>query len=110
MDGTITTASYGPEALHDPRVVTLLKLTTVREDPMLTALAPKQSPNVVAATLDDGRVVTERVDDLPGFAGRQPRTACFSLCRWLAADDHRNDAADDLAAPSAFQPSHRAAQ
>jgi len=75
LDGTITTASYTAEALHDPRVVALLKLTTVREDPMLTALAPKQSPNVVAATLDDGRVVTERVDDLPGFVGRPMQRA-----------------------------------
>jgi len=75
LDGTITTASYTPAALHDPRAVALLKLTTVREDPMLTALAPRQSPNVVAATLEDGRVVTERVDDLPGFVGRPMRRA-----------------------------------
>jgi 2-methylcitrate dehydratase len=75
LDGTITTASYGPAALHDPRVVALLKLTKVREDPMLSALAPRQSPNVVVATLDDGRVITERVDDLPGFVGRPMQRA-----------------------------------
>src|SRR5262245_48322158 len=62
VEGTITPASYADEVLHDPRVVALLKVTTVREDPMLTALAPRQSPNIVTATLDGGAVVTERVD------------------------------------------------
>jgi 2-methylcitrate dehydratase len=47
-----------------------MKLITVREDPTMTALVPKQSPNSVTATLADGRVVTERVDDLPGFVNR----------------------------------------
>jgi 2-methylcitrate dehydratase len=70
VDGTITPESYAPETLHDPRVVALLKLTTVREDPMLTALAPRQSPNIVTATLDSGRIVREQVDDLPGFVSR----------------------------------------
>jgi 2-methylcitrate dehydratase len=75
LDGTITTGSYSPQALHDPRAVALLKLTTVREDPMLTALAPRKSPTIVSAMLDDGRVVTERVDDLPGFVGRPMQRA-----------------------------------
>jgi 2-methylcitrate dehydratase len=70
LDGTITTASYAPAALRDPKAAALLKLITVREDPTMTALVPKQSPNSVTATLDDGRVVSERVDDLPGFVGR----------------------------------------
>ena len=61
--------------MHDPRVVALLKRIEVREDPALTALAPRQSPNVVTATLSDGRVLTERVDDLPGFAGRPMQRA-----------------------------------
>jgi len=75
VDGTITPASYAPEVLHDPRVVALLKVTTVREDPMLTALTPRQSPNIVTVTLDGGAVVSERVDDLPGFAGRPMQRA-----------------------------------
>src|SRR5258706_124080 len=65
LDGTITTASYAPEALSDPKTAALLKLITVREDPTMTALVPKQSPNSVTSTLNDGRVITERVDDLP---------------------------------------------
>jgi 2-methylcitrate dehydratase len=75
VEGTITPKSYAPEVLHDPRVVALLKVTTVREDPTLTALAPRQSPNIVTATLEGGRVVSERVDDLAGFAGRPMQRA-----------------------------------
>jgi 2-methylcitrate dehydratase len=70
LEGTITTASYAPEALRDPKTAALLKLITVREDPSMTALVPRQSPNSVTATLVDGRVLTERVDDLPGFVSR----------------------------------------
>ena len=70
LDGTITTASYAPDALRDPKAAALMKLITVREDAGMTALVPNKSPNSVTATLDDGRVVTERVDDLPGFVSR----------------------------------------
>lgn len=70
LDGTITAGSYAPEALRDEKALALLKLITVREDPSMTALVPKQSPNSVTATLADGRVITKRVDDLPGFGGR----------------------------------------
>jgi len=69
LDGTITAASYASGALRDEKALALLKLITVREDPEMTALTPRQSPNSVTATLADGRVVTERVDDLPGFGG-----------------------------------------
>jgi 2-methylcitrate dehydratase len=75
IDGTITQASYAPAALRDPKVAALLKLITVREDPAMTALVPRQSPNSVTATLDDGRVVAERVDDLPGFVSRPMQRA-----------------------------------
>jgi 2-methylcitrate dehydratase len=75
LDGTITTASYARAALSDPKAAALRKLITVREDAAMTALVPKQSPNSVTATLDDGRVIGERVDDLPGFAGRPMQRA-----------------------------------
>ncbi len=74
LDRTIIPASYAPESLRDPKAAALLKLITVREDPALTAMAPRQ-PNSVTATLADGRVVTERVDDLPGFSGRPMQRA-----------------------------------
>jgi len=75
LDGTITTASYALEALRDPKAAALMKLITVREDATMTALVPRQSPNSVTATLVDGRVITERVDDLPGFIGRPMQRA-----------------------------------
>ncbi|HXJ02659.1 MAG TPA: MmgE/PrpD family protein [Micropepsaceae bacterium] len=75
LDGTITTASYAPERLRDPKAAALLKLITIREDATMTALVPKQSPNSVTATLDDGRVISERVDDLPGFVSRPMQRA-----------------------------------
>jgi 2-methylcitrate dehydratase len=75
LDGTITSASYAPEALRDPKAAALMKLITVREDASMTALVPKQSPNSVTATLEDGRVITERVDDLPGFVVRPMQRA-----------------------------------
>jgi 2-methylcitrate dehydratase len=75
LDGTITPASYAPESLRDPKAAALLRLITVREDSALDALVPRQSPNIITATLDDGRVVAERVDDLPGFVGRPMQRA-----------------------------------
>ena len=75
LDGTITTASYAPEALRDPKAAALMKLITVREDPTMTALVPLKSPSSVTATLNDGRVITERVDDLPGFVSRPMQRA-----------------------------------
>jgi 2-methylcitrate dehydratase len=70
LDGTITQASYTPQALRDEKAAVLMKLITVREDASMTALVPRKSPNSVTATLDDGQVISERVDDLPGFIGR----------------------------------------
>jgi 2-methylcitrate dehydratase len=75
LDGTITPASYAPASLRDPKAAALMRLLTVREDPALNALLPRQSPNVISATLDDGRIVSERVDDLPGFAARPMQRA-----------------------------------
>ncbi len=75
LDGTITTASYAQAALRDPKAAALMKLITVKEDATMTALVPAKSPNSVTATLADGRVITERVDDLPGFVSRPMQRA-----------------------------------
>jgi 2-methylcitrate dehydratase len=75
LDGTITAESYTSEVLSDPKAAALRKLISVREDPSMTALTPKQSPNSVTVTLDNGRKISERVDDLPGFAGRPMQRA-----------------------------------
>jgi 2-methylcitrate dehydratase len=69
LDQGISDASYSNEALKDPRLVALLQKVTVEEDEALTRMSPKRLPNRVTVTLSDGRVVTEQVNDLPGFGG-----------------------------------------
>lgn len=84
LDQDIGPLSYTPEKLHDPRLLTLLKTLDVKEDPALTAIYPKKIPNRVTVTLDNGRVLSEQVDDLPGFGGR-PATRAD-----IEAKFHRN--------------------
>lgn len=67
LDGDITTASYTPAALRDPKLHALIERITVVEDPALTARFPQYAPNRVTAVTDDGRRFTREVDDLPGF-------------------------------------------
>lgn len=67
LDGDITTASYTPAALRDPKLRALIERVTVVEDPELTARYPQYAPNRVTAVTDDGRRFTREVDDLPGF-------------------------------------------
>jgi 2-methylcitrate dehydratase len=68
LDGDIRLDSYRPEALHDPKVLALMKRTTVVADPELTRLFPKYYATVVTVTLDNGKTYSKRVDDVPGFA------------------------------------------
>jgi len=70
FDGTISNDSYLPEKLREPRVRAFMQKITVQEDPALTALMPRAVPNRITAVLDDGRVITRQVNDLPGFVGR----------------------------------------
>ncbi|MGI4943564.1 MAG: MmgE/PrpD family protein [Janthinobacterium lividum] len=70
LNHEISSVSYTPESLRDPRVRALLSKLTVEEDPALTKMYPQKIPTRVTVTLDDGRVLAEQVDDLPGFGGR----------------------------------------
>ncbi|WP_397453074.1 MmgE/PrpD family protein [Pseudomonas sp. NA-150] len=70
LDHEIKDSSYSDEALQDPRLVALLKKLTVEEDDVLTKMSPQRLPTRVTVTLEDGRVITEQVDDLPGFGGK----------------------------------------
>ncbi|HEY0286737.1 MAG TPA: MmgE/PrpD family protein [Pseudomonas sp.] len=70
LDQQINDASYSDAALQDPRLIALLKKLTVEEDEALTKMTPQRLPNRVTVTLEDGRVITEQVDDLPGFGGK----------------------------------------
>ncbi|MGU7775486.1 MmgE/PrpD family protein [Burkholderia sp. MR1-5-21] len=73
LDGDITTASYTPAALRDPKLRALIERITVVEAPELTARYPQYAPNRVTAVTDDGRRFSKEVDDLPGFP-RHPMT------------------------------------
>jgi 2-methylcitrate dehydratase len=70
VDGDITNASYAPDKLRDPKVLALMKKTTVKPDPDF-AKAPKGNAPAtrLTATLTDGSTVTRQVDDMPGFPG-----------------------------------------
>ncbi len=70
LDHEIKDSSYSDEALKDPRLVALLKKLTVEEDDALTKMSPQRLPTRVTVTLEDGRVISEQVDDLPGFGGK----------------------------------------
>jgi 2-methylcitrate dehydratase len=61
LDGDLTTTSFDPEKISDPRAVSLMSRTTVREDPALTALFPKNLPSRVTLVLDDGQSLTQEV-------------------------------------------------
>jgi len=73
IDGDITTGSYTPAALRDPKLRALIERITVVEAPELTARYPEYAPNRVTAVTDDGRRFSKEVDDLPGFP-RHPMT------------------------------------
>jgi 2-methylcitrate dehydratase len=70
FDGDITNASYAPELLRDPRILSFMKKIKVAEDPVLTARVGEAVPTRVTAILDDGRRVVREVNDAPGFPGR----------------------------------------
>lgn len=70
LDHEITAHSYSEKAMADPRLKTLLGKLTVEEDAALTAMYPQKIPNRVTIKLDDGRELSEEVDDLPGFGGK----------------------------------------
>jgi 2-methylcitrate dehydratase len=70
LDHEISSASFTPEALHDPKVRGLLAKLTVEEDPALTKMYPQKIPTRITVTMDDGQVLAQQVDDLPGLGGR----------------------------------------
>ena len=77
LDGTISFDSFSPDAIHDPKALALMAKMTVKPDPALTALAPKQMANRITATLADGRVLTKQVDSVPGLGGMSMQRGDF---------------------------------
>jgi 2-methylcitrate dehydratase len=92
-DGDITNASYAPDRLRDPKILALMKKTTVKPDPDF-AKAPKGNAPAtrLTATLTDGSTVVQQVDDMPGFpglpldrAGMERKFRSNTAGRWDAA-------------------------
>jgi 2-methylcitrate dehydratase len=70
LDGDISNDSYAAERLRDPRVLTLMSKTSVKEDPAFAASGGNAPPTRVTAVLKDGRRLAHEVDDMPGFPGK----------------------------------------
>lgn len=70
LDREITNKSYTTEAMHDPKLRALLTKVKVEEDAELTKMYPQKIPNRISVTLEDGKVLTEQVEELPGFGGK----------------------------------------
>ena len=68
VDGDVTSASFVDERLSDARIAKLMAVTTVKEDPRLTAKHPECAPTRVRITLDDGAEHVKEVDYAAGHA------------------------------------------
>jgi 2-methylcitrate dehydratase len=73
VDGDITNETYAADKLSDPKILALMQKITAKEDPAFAKPKGNAPPTRLTATLNDGRVVTRQVDDMPGFPG-QPMT------------------------------------
>jgi len=68
LDGEVTLRSFEEERLRDPKVLALLDVTKVYEDPALNAGYPEGIPNHLRIRLADGRTLDQRVDFPRGHA------------------------------------------
>ena len=66
LNGRVDNSSYSPGNLRNPRVRSFMKRIDVREDRTLTEAYPRHISNRVTLRLNDGRTVTEQVDDPKG--------------------------------------------
>ncbi len=93
VDGDITNASYADDKLRDPKILALMKKTTVKPDPDFAKQPKGNAPATrLIATLTDGSTVTHQVDDMPGFpglpvdrAGMEHKFRSNTQGRWPAA-------------------------
>ncbi|WP_179381636.1 MmgE/PrpD family protein [Jannaschia marina] len=54
--------AFAPDALADAETLRLMRATTVREDPEMSALVPGRRPAAVTLALHDGRRLSARID------------------------------------------------
>jgi 2-methylcitrate dehydratase len=62
IDGEVTEKQFQPERFTDPAIWKFLENVTVQRNDELSSLYAKAVANIVHVTLDDGRVLTKRVD------------------------------------------------
>ena len=71
-DGAVRLEHFEGEAHFEPAIARLLDVTAARPHPDMANDAAQQWGAEVAVTLNDGRVVSRRVDDLVGRGGDNP--------------------------------------
>ncbi len=62
LDGEVTEKQFQPARFMDPKIWKFLESVTVERNAELTSLYAKAVANIVHVTLQDGRVLTKRVD------------------------------------------------
>jgi 2-methylcitrate dehydratase len=62
LDGEVTEKQFQPARFMDPKIWKFLENVTVERNAELTSLYAKAVANIVHVTLQDGRVLTKRVD------------------------------------------------
>jgi len=73
LDGNVTLHSFDDARLQDSKVLDLLDKTTITEEPELNPGYPEGIPNHLTVTLEDGTVLSKRVDFPRGHA-KNPMT------------------------------------
>ncbi|AUW57019.1 MmgE/PrpD family protein [Sphingobium sp. SCG-1] len=66
IDGDVSLDTYTPERIADPKIAALMAVTTVSEDPALTALFPRHLANRVTVKLASGASLIDEVISGPG--------------------------------------------
>lgn len=66
LKGRVDNDTYSSRNIRDPKVLAFLKKITVREAEDLTEMYPEHIANRITLRLDDGRTITEQVDDPKG--------------------------------------------
>ena len=72
LDGAVRIADFENDAHLDPRIQALLARTTAVPHPDMADDADAQFGAEVRVTLDDGRVLSRRIDDMAGRGGDNP--------------------------------------
>ncbi len=86
VDGDVTLHSFDEPRLKDRKILDLLDVTTITEDPALNPGYPDGIPNRITVTLADGTVLTKQVDYPRGHA-KNPMTDEEVVAKFLKLAD-----------------------